>query len=133
MLKRDLIMVQIEELGKVIAQIIGLRNNDAANKTPNLVQVVYSTLDISTEYLMATPPADIHTHLNKDDNCGLQRMEIATKTLIEESLIYPIKRQEMILRAKELLDYIQKHDNTFSLERVALIDKAETILAEGER
>lgn len=122
-------MVQIEELGKVIAQMLDLRDTDAARKIPNLIQVVYSTLDVSTDYLMATPPADIHAYLNKDDNGGLQRMEIATKTLIEESLIYPIKRQEMILRAQELLEYIQKHDNTFSLERVALIDEAKAILA----
>ena len=34
MLKRDLIMVQIEELGKMVAQVIFNRNNNAAGKIP---------------------------------------------------------------------------------------------------
>lgn len=32
MLKRDLIMVQIEELGKMVAQVIFNRNNNAAGR-----------------------------------------------------------------------------------------------------
>ena len=45
MLKRDFIMVQIEELGKVIAQIIFNRNsNDGARKNPELIQSVYTSL-----------------------------------------------------------------------------------------
>ena len=45
MLKRDFIMVQIEELGKVIAQIIFNRNsNDGARKNPELIQSVYTFL-----------------------------------------------------------------------------------------
>ena len=42
MLKRDFIMVQIEELGKVIAQIIFNRNANAARKNPELIQTVYN-------------------------------------------------------------------------------------------
>ena len=38
MLKRDLIMVQIEELGKMVAQVIFNRNNNAAGKNPELIQ-----------------------------------------------------------------------------------------------
>ena len=44
MLKRDFIMVQIEELGKVIAQIIFNRNsNDGARKNPELIQSVFTS------------------------------------------------------------------------------------------
>lgn len=121
MLKRDLIMVQIEELSKVIATMLDLRNTDAARKIPELIQVVYKSLDISSDYLLVNSPDNIRAFLNQDDNGGLQRMEIAAKTLIEESCIYQTKKQEMILKAQELLAYIQQEDNTFSLERESLL------------
>ena len=53
---------------------------------------------------------------------GLQRLNIAAKTLIEESYLYPEKRREMLIRAKELLEYIQLHDKTYSMERVSTIE-----------
>ena len=90
MLKRDFIMVQIEELGKVIAQIIFNRNsNDGARKNPELIQSVYTSLKLDNDFLLNTPIDGIRTYLDGDDSCGLQRMELATKTLLEESFLLP--------------------------------------------
>ena len=44
MLKRDFILVQIEELGKVIAQLIDNRNHGVSRKTDQLIESIYSTL-----------------------------------------------------------------------------------------
>ncbi len=43
-------MVQIEELGKVIAQIIFNRNANAARKNPELIQTVYSSLKLDQDF-----------------------------------------------------------------------------------
>ena len=49
-------MVQIEELGKVIAQIIFNRNsNDGARKNPELIQSVYTSLKLDNDFLLNTP------------------------------------------------------------------------------
>ena len=40
MLKRDFIMIQIEELAKVVLQIIMNRNTNAARHTPELIQTI---------------------------------------------------------------------------------------------
>lgn len=122
MLKRDFIMVQIEELGKVIAQIIFNRNANAARKNPALIQTVYSSLKLNPDDLMNASPADLIGSLDNGDGGGVQRLEIAIKALIEESYLQPEKQEEMLLRAKELLEYLQTHDNTFSFERVDLLD-----------
>ena len=117
MLKRDFIMVQIEELGKVIAQIIFNRNsNDGARKNPELIQSVYTSLKLDNDFLLNTPIDGIRTYLDGDDSCGLQRMELATKTLLAQG-------KKLRARAKELLEYIQRNDTTFSLERVALLEE----------
>ncbi len=48
MLKRDLIMVQIEELGKMITQIALNRNsNDGAHKNLELIQAAYTALRLN--------------------------------------------------------------------------------------
>lgn len=122
MLKRDFIMVQIEELGKVIAQIIFNRNANAALKNPALIQTVYSSLKLNPDDLMNASPADLIGSLDNGDGGGVQRLEIAIKALIEESYLQPEKQEEMLRRAKELLEYLQTHDNTFSFERVDLLD-----------
>ena len=116
-------MVQIEELGKVILQIITNRNANATRRIPELIETVYSSLKLDRPTLMAVPPEELIHRLDGDDNGGLLRLEIAVKALIEESYLYPDEELEMLQRAKMLLDYIQTHDNTFSLERVALLDE----------
>ena len=126
MLKRDFIMVQIEELGKVIAQIIFNRNANAARKNPELIQTVYSSLKLDQDFLMTTSPEEILRSLDNEDNGGVLRLEIAIKTLIEDSYLQP----ENQLRAKELLEYLQVHDSTFSLERVNLLNEIEERLKE---
>lgn len=130
MLKRDFIMVQIEELGKVIAQIIFNRNANAARKNPELIQTVYSSLKLDQDFLMTTSPEEILHSLDNEDNGGVLRLEIAIKTLIEDSYLQPENQPQTLLRAKELLEYLQAHDSTFSLERVNLLNEIEERLKE---
>ena len=101
MLKRDFIMVQIEELGKVIAQIIFNRNANAARKNPELIQTVYSSLKLDQDFLMTTSPEEILRSLDNEDNGGVLRLEIAIKTLIEDSYLQPENQPQILLRAKE--------------------------------
>ena len=130
MLKRDFIMVQIEELGKVIAQIIFNRNANTARKNPELIQTVYSSLKLDQDFLMTTSPEEILRSLDNEDNGGVLRLEIAIKTLIEDSYLQPENQPQILLRAKELLEYLQAHDSTFSLERVNLLNEIEERLKE---
>ncbi|WP_293674660.1 hypothetical protein [uncultured Parabacteroides sp.] len=123
MLKRDFIMVQIEELAKVVLQLITNRNANAARRNPELIQTVYTSLKLDRPSLMTVPPEELIRRLDSDDGGGIPRLEIAVKTLIEESYLHPDEEQEILQRAKLLLEYIQTHDNTFSLERVSLLDE----------
>ena len=123
-------MVQIEELGKVIAQIIFNRNANAARKNPELIQTVYSSLKLDQDFLMTTSPEEILRSLDNEDNGGVLRLEIAIKTLIEDSYLQQENQPQILLRAKELLEYLQAHDSTFSLERVNLLNEIEERLKE---
>ena len=89
MLKRDFIMIQIEELAKVILQIITNRNTNASRHTPELIQTVYNSLQVDRPTLMTVPPEELIRRLNNDDNGGVLRLEIAVKTLIDDSYLSP--------------------------------------------
>lgn len=129
MLKRDFILVQIEELGKVVAQLISLRkvNNDAARKTESIRQV-YSSLKTDTAFLLETPVEEIFARLDEGGRSGLLRMEIAAYTLLEESFLNPILKEQMLRKAKAILEYVQMHDSTFSIERIEKISEIDSLL-----
>lgn len=77
MLKRDFIMIQIEELAKVVLQIIMNRNTNAARHTPELIQTIYSSLKLDRPTLMTAQPEELVRRLDSDDNGGILRLEIA--------------------------------------------------------
>ena len=79
---------------------------------------------------MTTSPEEILRSLDNEDNGGVLRLEIAIKTLIEDSYLQPENQPQTLLRAKELLEYLQAHDSTFSLERVNLLNEIEERLKE---
>lgn len=132
MLRRDFIMVQIEEIGKVIAQIISQRNTNAARKIPDMIQSVYNSLKLDKTYLLTHTAEEIVQALNGDDMAGLQRMELAAKLLLEDSYQNPGEQQAMRLKVKEMLEYIQINDMTFSLERVRLLDELNELETNNE-
>ena len=123
MLRRDFIMVQIEELAKVVLQIVTNRNTNAARHNPGLIQTVYTSLKLDHQTLMSEQPDTLVQRLNQDDDGGLLRLEIGVKTLIEESYLRPDEESAILQRALILLEYLQTHDNTFSLERVNMLNE----------
>lgn len=124
-------MIQIEELSKVVLQIIMNRKKNAARHTPQLIQTVYSSLKLDRPTLMTVQPEELIRRLDSDDNGGILRLEIAVKTLIEESYLYPDEERAMLQKAKTLLEYIQTHDKTFSLERMNMLDELERRIHES--
>jgi hypothetical protein len=123
MLKRDFIMVQIEELEKVITLIIRQRDTDAARKNPALIQSVYNSLKVESDFLLRMSPQDIRRHLDGEEGAGLQRMELAAKVMIEDAFLNAEKQKELRLKSRELLEYIKANDRSFSLERSILLEE----------
>lgn len=134
MLKRDFIMVQIEEISKMIVQLVYDRNdgNDGAKpqdtqKAQDLIDTIYRTLKTNIEFILSHSPQEIREELNHDDSCGLERMELAAKTMIEQSY-YNIKDSDKLRRkACEIIEYVQANDSTFSLERMQILNEYESV------
>lgn len=115
-------MVQIEELGKAIAQLAWNRHEHTPDPNPELVVGIYRSLQVDRALLMETEPEELRQRLDGDDKAGLQRMELAAKTLLEESYLVATNEGALLRsKAKELLAFVQQNDTTFSLERMALL------------
>lgn len=123
-------MVQIEELGKIIAQLITARqlNNNASRSTEALKQV-YSSLDIEPDYMLEAAPETILARLDEGGRSGLLRLEVAAQALMEESFLNPVKKEQLLCKAKQLLQYIQMNDDTFSIERIEKISEIDALLS----
>lgn len=115
-------MIQIEELGKAIAQLTLNRHAFTPEPNPELVAGIYRSLQVDRTLLLETGPEELRARLDGDDKAGLQRMELAAKTLLEESYLVATDEGALLRsKAKELLAFVQQNDTTFSLERMALL------------
>lgn len=74
---------------------------------------------------MTTSLDDLLHLLDRDDYGGFFRMELAARNLMEESFLQPNEHRALLKRAKELLVFIQQHDNTYSIGRAMLLDEIE--------
>lgn len=125
MLKRDFIMVQIEELGKALARLVFNRKSGKdLDKNPDLIEQAFTALKTDSAFLLGHSPEEIEQALNQDDGCGLQRMELAAKLLIEDSYVSSLPFP-LLNKAQELLYYLQIHDSTYSVERMMLLQEVE--------
>lgn len=125
MLKKDLIMIQFKELGKMVTQMVFNRENHAEYKNRDLIQTIYQTLHLTQGALMTSSLEDLLRLLDREDNGGFFRMELAARNLMEESFIQPKERTALLKRSKEILVYIQQHDKTYSIGRVMLLNEIE--------
>lgn len=118
-------MVQIEEIGKAVALLALNRNNrKERDKSPTILSGAYLALNIDSSFLLQHTPEEIIKTLNRDDGCGMQRLELAAKLLLEESYLSTLPLP-LLEKAQELFYYLQIHDNTYSLERVKLLQDIE--------
>lgn len=118
-------MVQIEEIGKAIAQLVFNRNSgNGPDKNPEIIGQSFRSLKTDTAFLLNHEPDDIELALDGEDGCGLERMELAAKLLIEESYLSSVPLP-LLNKAQELLYYLQIHDSAFSLERMMLLQDIE--------
>lgn len=116
MLKRDFIMIQIEELAKVVLQIIMNRNTNAARHTPELIQTIYSSLKLDRPTLMTAQPEELVRRLDSDDNGGILRLDDSRQDPDRRKLSLSRRGcQAMLQKAKEQSWNIYKRTTTHFL------------------
>ena len=116
----------------MIAQMMFNRQEgDGRGENPELARTALKSLKLSRETLLDSPMDALRQRLDEEDGAGLYRMELAAKILMEWGYVETDAPGTLFRKAKEILEYVQLADSTFSLERVALLSEIDAWL-DGE-
>ena len=122
----------IDEFGKFLAAIVGLKRegkfDDALDKVDGLYR---GMLDLDPKVLKSLDKEEVLGYLQKEKEYTNQYLKLIAELLFEEGQIYheigdPISAQNVLEKAKVLINYLMDSDTTFSFdwyEKIAVVDK----------
>ena len=125
MLKQDYMIRMIQEILSFLINIILQKKKFRQQEWEEYDHLTLRILDMSTEKLLHADTEQIMEKYANDSN-AFEKMELAAVYMLKladdlggDSLVYRAKLKQ---EALQLLDYIQKEGNTFSLSRMELIN-----------
>ena len=133
MIRRDYIMRMIEEFGKFLSAIVGLKREgnygDALGKIDNVYE---GMLDLDPKILKSVDAKELLDFLQNEKNFNNQYMKMIAELLFEEGQIYlesgdPISARNVLEKAKVLINYLMESNTTFSFdwyEKLSVIENA---------
>lgn len=133
MIQRDYIMRMIEEFGKFLSLVVGLKREgnyeDALEKIDNVYE---GMLDLDPKTLKSVDAKELLDFLQNKKKFNNQYVKMIAELLFEEGQIYletgdPISAQNVLLKAKVLINYLMESDATFSFdwyEKLSIIESA---------
>ena len=133
--ERDYLMRQFHQLAKVLARLLGFKENDDHVGALSYMEESYKEiLDLDLKEINAMKPDELLDYLLEKQNMNLPALEKTAEILREEAYLYRngsisdlfASRAE---KALHLLNYVQENDKTFSFTRKALIDSLRKDLA----
>ena len=132
MLQRDYIMRMVEEFGKFLAAIVGLKREGKFGKALNKIDDVYEEMiDLEPKVLKSIDVDELLDFLQNEKHFNNQYLKMIAELLFEEGQIYhesgdPISARNVLEKAKILINYLMESDATFSFdwyEKLNLIDQ----------
>lgn len=126
--ERDYLMRQFNQLAKVLASLMGFKEEGEHEKSISFIEDSYKEiLGLDLPALNAMSPSDLLSYLLEKQSMNLPTLEKMGEVLREEAYIYRsggivdlfISRAE---KATYLLNYVHQNDKTFSMTRKALIE-----------
>ena len=132
MLQRDYIMRMIEEFGKFLAAIVGLKREGKYEDALNKIDDVYKgMIDLEPKVLKSIDVDELLDFLQNEKQFNNQYLKMIAELLFEEGQIYhengdPISARNVLEKAKVLINYLMESDTTFSFdwyEKLSLIDQ----------
>lgn len=123
MLKKDYIQRYVDELTKMIAKVMQLKQNNEPEKANEAIdEFGLDFLKISLDDLINRDNSTIINTLITDKQFELTHFKILDELLYQKHLLTPnnIKLKELTL---VVLEYVVKNDTDFSLERNSRIKK----------
>lgn len=131
MIQRDYIMRMIEEFGKYLAAIVGLKTDgDLGGALKKIDEVYEGMIDLDPKVLKSLSVDELLDFLQKEKEFNNHYLKMIAELLYEEGLIYsesgdPISARNVLEKAKFLINYLMEAEPTFSFnwyEKLGVID-----------
>jgi hypothetical protein len=131
MVRRDYIMRMVEEFGKYLAAIVGLKLDGKPEEALKKIDTVYEgMIDLDPKALKSLSIDELLGYLQIEKKFNNHYLKMIAELLYEEGLIYseigdPISARNVLEKSKLLINYLIEEDSTFSIdwyEKLGIID-----------
>lgn len=131
MIRKDYILRIVEEFAKFLAAIVGLKREGKYEEALKKVdQVFNSMINLDPVILKSIKQEELIDFLIEEKQFNLHYLKMIAELLFEEGQIYveqgdPVTAQNVLGKAKILINYLMENDRTFSFdwyEKISIID-----------
>ena len=131
MIRKDYILRMVEEFGKFLAAIVGLKREGKLDEALKKIDDVYTgMIDLDPIVIKSVNPEELLDFLQKEKQYNNHYVKMIAELLFEEGQIYvengdPVTARNVLGKAKILITYLMEHDKTFSFdwyEKMSVID-----------
>jgi len=132
--QRDFILKQIEQLGEVLAILMGYKQADRPDDGLKYVEYVWDhMLDDNFMMLKETPEDQYSMMLTSQNRLSLEELKIAAELLYHEGELHGMKNNMTkariaYFRALRLYEYLLKNDTLYDLSIAVKVEKIKSIL-----
>lgn len=131
MIRKDYILRMVEEFGKFLAAIVGLRREGKLDEALKKIDDVYrGMIDLDPIIIKSVSPEELLDFLQNEQQYNSHYLKMIAELLFEEGQIYvengdPVSAQNVLGKAKILINHLMENDQTFSFdwyEKLNVID-----------
>jgi hypothetical protein len=134
MLQRDYILRLIEEFGKFLAAITGLRLEGKLEEALKKVDETYNELlEIDPKVVKSLNDDEVLGFFQEEKKYDNKQLNLVAELLYQEGMIYseegdPVSARNVLEKSKILINYLMENDSTFSYDWYKKLGEIDHIL-----
>ena len=129
MLKKDYLIRQIHELVRVLFELLLKSKGNSQKEEKEIFNQAYSFLNLTKEDLLERSSDQI-IELFENETLGLEKLELVGFLLFNEFKFADDFKDEYLLQlSKDILTYVDRHSDSYSLERQMVFQQINDLLA----
>ncbi len=132
MIRRDFVLRMIDEFGKFMSLIVGLKNEGKNDDALKKIDDVYEGMfGLDSKVLKSESADNILNYLKNDLKFSEQYLQMISDLLFEEGLVYhesgdPLSTHNVLEKSKVMINYLIESGSTFSFdwyEKLRIVDE----------
>ncbi|MDY6800865.1 MAG: DUF6483 family protein [Bacteroidota bacterium] len=132
--KQDYLKRQIDQLGKVLGELLGKitgngKNPDASETIEEVSQVLLENIYCDIEELLNIPEEGFIDKLTKNHLLNDSNLETLADLLVEVAKYHPSNKNGLLQRALMMYEYLEKSNMTFSFTRNQKMESVKEVLS----